>query len=313
MAPLNQAMPEQLTQDAESNWVSSYAMLSLCKAQVGEAPSEDTRSPTPSAPSSCPSTPPTRSNSRTLRLRDYRSVGNAELWKWLWLDFSAPVQASVPRQIRKTMRKCSRSSMSLDSMDLEGLDTIREEQSVGLSQRNSLLGEGSLGAAVFTLVTSAMGAGCLSLPFMLKNSGIISGLLMLCVGAILAHLSLVVLMSCARYTESESMAQLVSVARGGGSGRIVDVVIAVYGIAAVLCYLMFIGDFFLGIARSPVLNLDVSRETLIVCIALVVVWPLSLPRRLSALRYVCVLSVMAIGLTAIVVAWRAWKMTRSGN
>ncbi|CAE7503696.1 Slc38a11 [Symbiodinium pilosum] len=282
-------------------------MLSLCKARAGEAPSEATRSPTQSEPSSCPSTPPTRCSSKpfAMRLRNYDSVANTELWKWLWLDFSAPVQASVPRLIRRTMRKCSRSNVDLESMDLEGLDTIKEEHSVGLSQRNSLLGEGSLGAAVFTLVSSAMGAGCLSLPFMLKNSGIISGLLMLGLGAVLAHLSLVVLMSCARYTESESMAQLVAVARGRGSGRSVDVVIAIYGISAVLCYLMFIGDFFLGIVRSPILNLNVSRETLIVSIAIAVVWPLSLPRRLSALRYVCVLSVVAIGLTAMVVAWRA--------
>jgi len=306
MAPAAEVMSAQRRHDpTEPGWVSSYAMLSLCKA-----PSDSTRSPSQSEPSSsCPSTPPTRCNSKPLaaRLRNYDSVANTEMWKWLWLDFAAPVQASVPRLIRKSMRKCSKSSASLaslDSMDIEGLDTITEEHSVGLS-RNSLLGEGSLGAAVFTLVSSAMGAGCLSLPFMLKNSGIISGLLMLGLGAVLAHLSLVVLMSCARYTESESMAQLVALARGRGSGRVVDVVIAVYGISAVLCYLMFIGDFFLGIARSPLLDLQVSRETLIVCIAVAVVWPLSLPRRLSALRYVCVLSVLAIGLTALVVTWRA--------
>ncbi|CAE7418287.1 slc38a7 [Symbiodinium natans] len=308
MAPAAEVMSAQRRHDStsEPGWVSSYAMLRLCKAS-GDAPSEATRSPTQSEPSSCPSTPPTRCNSRPLatRLRNYNSVANAEMWKWLWLDFSAPVQAAVPRLIRKTMRRCSKSSASLDSFDLEGLDTITEEHIVGLSQRNSLLGEGSLGAAVFTLVSSAMGAGCLSLPFMLKNSGIISGLLMLGLGAVLAHLSLVVLMSCARYTDSESMAQLVALARGRGSGRIVDVVIAVYGISAVLCYLMFIGDFFLGIARSPLLDLNVSREMLIVSIAIMVVWPLSLPRRLSALRYVCVLSVLAIGLTALVVAWRA--------
>jgi len=188
----------------------------------------------------------------------------------------------------------------------EEMGTIREEQCVGFSQcRETPLGEGSVGAAVFTLVSSAMGAGCLSLPFMLKQSGLIPGVIMLVVGALLAHLSLVVLMSCARYTDSDSMAKLVALAGGGGNGRIVDVVIAIYGISAVLCYLMFIGDFFLGIAHSPLLNLNVSRETLIIGISLVVVWPLSLPRNLSALRHVCVLSVLAICLTALAVAWKA--------
>merc|ERR1719436_2398800 len=109
---------------------------------------------------------------------------------------------------------------------------------------------------------------------MFKQSGIILGLLLLLIGAVLAHLSLVVLMSCARYTDSGSMSHLVSLADGGRGGRAVDIVIAIYGIAAVLCYMIFIGDFFCGIAHSPFLAWDVSRERLIVGIAAVVVWPL---------------------------------------
>eukprot|EP00972_Heterocapsa_arctica_P023814 3509244-Heterocapsa_arctica.AAC.1 len=54
-----------------------------------------------------------------------------------------------------------------------------------------------------------------------------------------------------------------------------------------------------------------SRETLIVTIAATVVWPLSLPRSLTALRYVCVLSVMAICLTSVAVACKAPSYARS--
>jgi len=292
---------------AESNaWAGSYAMLKLCK-ELQTSQSASTLSPSSSGSS-------TRSNSKRglADLRDYASVRHAELWKWLWLDFSTPVHSEVPRLIRKNMRQCNR-----NHLDLEALQPIREE-TVGLSQSKvSLFKEGSTGAAVFTLVSSAMGAGCLSLPFMLRTSGIIPGIFMLALGAVLAHLSLVVLMSCARYTESDSMAQLVGLASSrpgrAAPARAVDVVIAVYGIAAVLCYLMFIGDFFLGIAQSPLLQLDVSRETLIVVISMVVVWPLSLPRKLSALRHVCVLSVLAISLTALVVALKTPSYARLGS
>ncbi|CAL1141933.1 unnamed protein product, partial [Cladocopium goreaui] len=292
-------------------WTQSYAMLHLCKG-LHVSQSESTLSP--SGSSSCSSTPP-RSNSKPLPvLRDYGSVRHTELWKWLWLDFSRPVSSEVPRLIRKNMQQCSRSHL-----DLEALEPICET-AVGLSQSNSsLFKEGSQSAAVFTLVSSAMGAGCLSLPFMLKTAGIIPGLLMLFLGAVLAHLSLVVLMSCSRYTESDSFSKLVALtgtkrtARTGGASRSVDVVIAVYGIAAVLCYLMFIGDFFLGIVQSPLLQLNLSRETLIVIISVLVVWPLSLPRDLSALRHVCVLSVLAICLTAVAVALKAPSYAHIGS
>jgi amino acid permease len=253
-------------------------------------------------------------------LQKYETVSSGELSKWLWLDFSLPARSPIAKQIRRNMRNFSRESLA-DSLcvspEVRHMGTIREDQCVGLSQMatkiSAPLGEGSLAAGVFTLVSSAMGAGCLSLPFMLKTSGIIPGLLLLLMGALLAHLSLVVLMSCARYTESGSMARLVALTARGGSGRMVDGVIAIYGIAAVLCYLMFIGDFFLGIVRSPLLSLSVSREALIVTISVLVVWPLSLPRDLSALRYVCVLSVLAICLTALVVACRAPSYAAMGS
>jgi len=240
-------------------------------------------------------------------------MGAQERWKWLWLDFSVPVKSDVARLIRRNMR--SHSSGDFETLIAPaGLPSVSPrsaclKEGVGfariLSHALAPLGEGSLLAGVFTLVSSAMGAGCLSLPFMIKRAGVCSGILMLVLGAVLAHLSLVVLMSCARYTDSDSMAGLVAVAQGGGSGRVVDVVIAVYGIAAVLCYLIFIGDFFSGIARAPLLDLEVSRETLIVAVSTAVVWPLSLPRSLSALRYVCVISVSAICFTAVVVACKA--------
>lgn len=195
--------------------------------------------------------------------------------------------------------------------ETKSLGPIREEP-VGLSL-NPPMGEGSLLAGVFTLVSSAMGAGCLSLPFMFARSGIALGLVMLLLGAVLAHVSLVVLMGCARYTESESMAQLVALAGGGRGGQVVDVVIAIYGIAAVLCYMIFIGDFFSGIVNSPFLQLDISREVIIAGLAIIVVWPLSLLRSLAALRHVCVLSVLAICFTAVVVACKAPEQQRLGQ
>eukprot|EP00441_Pelagodinium_beii_P045516 CAMPEP_0197623926 /NCGR_PEP_ID=MMETSP1338-20131121/3795_1 /TAXON_ID=43686 ORGANISM="Pelagodinium beii, Strain RCC1491" /NCGR_SAMPLE_ID=MMETSP1338 /ASSEMBLY_ACC=CAM_ASM_000754 /LENGTH=364 /DNA_ID=CAMNT_0043194019 /DNA_START=79 /DNA_END=1170 /DNA_ORIENTATION=+ len=296
---------------SDGGWAGGYAALAgNCKMMAAPCAEENsvpgsgsTRTPSPSSGRSTPRSQ--RSVSKCRTIRNYGEVRTSELWKWLWVDFSLPPRSPVSRLIKRNMRNHSREHL----LDLEGgeeaMETIREEQCVGFSPWGETpLGEGSIGAAVFTLVSSAMGAGCLSLPFMLSEAGLIPGIIMLVVGALLAHLSLVVLMSCARYTDSDSMARLVSLT-DGGNGRIVDFAIAVYGIAAALCYLMFIGDFFVGIAHSPLLNLEVSRETVIIGISLVVVWPLSLPRNLSALRHVCVLSVLAICLTALAVAWKA--------
>lgn len=233
-------------------------------------------------------------------MREYGSIGYGELWRWLFLDFSRAPRSTASRRLK---RKLSGINLGVaQSPATTPLASIREER-VGLSLLPPVE-EGSSLAAVFTLVSSAMGAGCLSLPFMFRQCGVVLGTLLLLLGALLAHISLLVLMVCARYTDSLSMSRLVSLAQAGG-GRVVDVVIAVYGIAAVLCYFIFVGDFFSGIVQSPFLGWNVSREALIVGIAAFVVWPLSLLRSLTALRYICVLSVLAVCVTAVVVALKA--------
>jgi len=289
-------------------WASHYSSLLVRKAT---AVTVSTSPGSSSCSDSCNSEPPSPAPPG-WRLREYGSVGTRELWNWLWLDYSLPPKSSVSKLIRRNMRSHSFECLAQEEIEAQaGTPDIPEEkgESVGfprmVSQVRGLMGEGSLMASVFTLVSSAMGAGCLSLPFMLKRAGVLLGLLMLAAGALLAHMSLVVLMICARYTKSDSMARLVALSKGGGTGRVVDVVIAIYGIAAVLCYLIFIGDFFSGIAKAPLIGLEVSRETLIVIISMLVVWPLSLPQNLSALCYVCVLSVSAICLTAIAVVCKA--------
>jgi len=169
-----------------------------------------------------------------------------------------------------------------------------------------LLKQGSFGAAVFSLASSAIGSGSLALPYMLKSTGICSGIVMLIVGAVLSHLSLEVLMVATRRTGSRSLADLVALATGHRAARgAVNGVVAVYGVSAVLCCLVFIGDFFCGIAHSPLIDVQISRSSAICLVAVCVVWPLALPRSLSALRYASALSIAAIGFITLAVVCKA--------
>ena len=76
-----------------------------------------------------------------------------------------------------------------------------------------------------------------------------------------------------------------------------------YGMAAVLIYMMLIGDFFADIAQSRLFGYaDVPRQRLILA-SLFCVFPLSIPRSVTALRYISVLSTSVIVfLTVVVVA-----------
>ncbi|CAJ1386097.1 unnamed protein product, partial [Effrenium voratum] len=212
---------------------------------------------------------------------------------------------------------CPQSDLFLENMlyHESKLETI--DEAVGMAHDAEWTGRGSMFASVFTLVASAMGAGCLSLPHMFSRTGLVPGLVLLACGAVLAHVSLVILMSCARYTQSRSFAELVSFSEMDAEELVrpqrhfwVDVVITLYGMAAVLIYMMLIGDFFTDIAKSPVFGHEVPRQSLILG-SLLVVFPMSIPRNVTALRYISFFSTSSIVfLTVVVVAktpglWRA--------
>eukprot|EP00930_Biecheleria_cincta_P047394 TRINITY_DN32847_c0_g1_i1.p1 TRINITY_DN32847_c0_g1~~TRINITY_DN32847_c0_g1_i1.p1 ORF type:complete len:532 (-),score=55.57 TRINITY_DN32847_c0_g1_i1:44-1639(-) len=218
---------------------------------------------------------------------------------------------SAQRQLSPT------GALFLDSLVQHELETI--DEAVGFAK--SWIGKGSFVSSVFTLVASAMGAGCLSLPHMFRQSGLGLGIILLAFGAMLAHISLVILMSCARYTKCSSFAELVALTAAGAKGEfaelvalnkapvarrnlIVDLVIGFYGVAAVLVYMILIGDFLSDIARSPILGyVSVSRRNIIFG-SLVVLLPLSIAKNVTALRYISILSTSSIAFMTLVVLAR---------
>lgn len=255
-----------------------------------------------------------------------RSRGQPEAVRTL----SSRSQSATPKQLRRTpshdnlfvnvadlssaQRQLSPTgALFLDSLVYHELETI--DEAVGFAK--SWVGKGSFLSSVFTLVASAMGAGCLSLPHMFRQSGLGLGIVLLAIGAVLSHISLVILMSCARYTGCSSFAELVALTAAGTKGEfaelvalskpvarrnfVVDMVIVFYGVAAVLVYMILIGDFLSDIAESPMFGfVNVSRRNIILG-SLSILLPLSVAKNVTALRYISILSTGAIAFMTLVV------------
>jgi amino acid permease len=150
----------------------------------------------------------------------------------------------------------------------------------------------SVRACVITLMATALGSGVLTLPYAFSKVGVVLGIVLLTVAAFLGSLSLMILMVSSRYAEAESYSQLLVLATGWKSaGSFLNFVLAVYGTAALLALLIFEGDFLPAIAAS--LGYELGRTQAILAAA-VTVWPLVLPEKVSALRYVAAVSPFAI-------------------
>jgi len=169
----------------------------------------------------------------------------------------------------------------------------------------SPLQPGSVRSCTVALAATALGAGALAIPYAFSLTGLVLGLVTMTLAAFVSSLSLQILIVAARYSNCQSYAALLELASGKRWASVVlDVAIILNGIGAITCILIFEGDFLPAIFSSPPWfghGLAVSRRISVGASALAA-YPLCLPEKLSALRYVA-LAVPLVLLTTAAIVW----------
>eukprot|EP00397_Hematodinium_sp_SG-2012_P024199 GEMP01025195.1.p1 GENE.GEMP01025195.1~~GEMP01025195.1.p1 ORF type:complete len:478 (+),score=59.96 GEMP01025195.1:123-1556(+) len=172
---------------------------------------------------------------------------------------------------------------------------------------------GSERGSVFTLIGTALGSGVLSLPFAMSRSGVILTMFLLCLASMGSILGLTILIIAGRYTEERSIASLLGLALRSPNAvpRCVDLFIFFYGLGSCTSLYIFLADFVPPILSNFGLSMD---RHYIVIIATILAWPLCIPKRISALRYVSIFSVVALMITTITVCINApyWESVNPG-
>merc|ERR1719329_1847243 len=103
--------------------------------------------------------------------------------------------------------------------------------------------DGGIRPSVFTLVSTAVGGGVLTIPYMFRLCGLWYGLGLLILGAFCANETMYILMVAAHRSHCTTYAALMARCFGPASAIFLDVIISTYGIGAIISYLIFLGDF----------------------------------------------------------------------
>jgi hypothetical protein len=93
---------------------------------------------------------------------------------------------------------------------------------------------GSVRGSIFTLASTAVGAGMLALPLVLKNCGIILGMLLILFGGFLALFSMALLVEASQKTGLKTYSALTTGTFGPRVGRFIEVTLVVYCFGAVI-------------------------------------------------------------------------------
>lgn len=171
-----------------------------------------------------------------------------------------------------------------------------EEQRSFLNKTFGKLTPGSLRSSIFTLISTACGAGCLSITFVLSQQGIIPGLLLLTICCLSALYGLINLSKAAEKYKCFIYADLVEKILGRHWRIFFENTMIVFVLGNLIASQVIIGLFVPGILESINLEIgsDYARIFIMVGINWVIMVPLGLQRTLTALRFVSIITPLVL-------------------
>ena len=154
--------------------------------------------------------------------------------------------------------------------------------------------EGSTKASVFNLTSTIIGGGCLSIPYAFACTGLAVGVIMLLVMSSASAYSAYLLLSCARRCGGKNYEDIAIYIYGRTGGTIVNFLVFLLVYLACIGYIVLMGDLLTQLIPPIFPSDDWLNRVAMMGSCVVVIYPVTLLRNLSALRITSFVSVLAI-------------------
>lgn len=165
------------------------------------------------------------------------------------------------------------------------------------------LRKGALRGAIFALISTAIGAGCLTLPLVFKNQGVILGTFLLTSAVSLSYYSLISIALAAEKFKIYSYIDLTEFVLGKVWGFIIETSLILYVFGTIIGYQIMIGYLVPSILRS--FDIDESGDynrIIILCLSnFLLMNPLSMFKELTSLRFITILCAFSLTYISVLV------------
>jgi amino acid permease len=162
---------------------------------------------------------------------------------------------------------------------------------------------GALRGAIFTLISTAIGAGCLTLPQILDKQGIIVGILLIVFACFLAYEGIINLSNASESFKTYDYSDLVHKVLGYKWKILFDNTLILYVFGTLIGYQVMIGKFVPDIFQSLDIsfNSSIERYVLMIAFNFAIMTPLALMKTLTSLRFMSIVSVLTLLYIALLV------------
>jgi sodium-coupled neutral amino acid transporter 11 len=174
--------------------------------------------------------------------------------------------------------------------------------------KNSPTGTSSLSQAIFNLSNTIVGAGIIGLPYGLKRSGLVLGLLLMMIVAGLTNYSLRLLIRTAVRHRKTTYEDLVFLSFGNKGVAVVAGARFLFSAGGMVSYLIILGDTISAVmdaADATIHNETTTRRVAIGTASLLFLLPLVLLRDITSLSHTSVLSIGTVAAIELVVLGQA--------
>ena len=152
-------------------------------------------------------------------------------------------------------------------------------------------GSASVASSVFNLANTIMGTGMLALPHAFATAGLASGLALCVVSAAANAFTNHLLTAASHRIEGTSLPAMAEAALPFWGGLVMDVAILLNGLGVCASYMIVATDSFVEVT-----GVEVRQAWTLLALALVA--PLTLLRKLDSLRFTSLLAIVAVALIA---------------
>jgi amino acid permease len=162
---------------------------------------------------------------------------------------------------------------------------------------------GALRAAIFTLISTLIGAGCLTLPLVFSKQGIILGILLMILSSLCSYVGIMNITTAAEDYKVYEYSGLVEKVLGIWWKRVFDNTMILAVLGTLIGYQVMVGFFLTSIFKSLNFNFDEDFLRIIVMVAanLVIMMPLGLMRTLTSLRFMSIFSALTLTYIALLI------------
>lgn len=134
----------------------------------------------------------------------------------------------------------------------------------------------------------------MAVSYVLNLCGLVGGLSLIIVSALIAYISIDKLMRMSVETQTDSFAALFAKCAGPRAGPILDLLLFIYGNGASIGYLVFLADFLTQIFHFVAPSFFLTNRTYAIVASAVITFPLAMQRDTSVLRHIAPFSILAL-------------------